>query len=136
MKNITFCCLFILAGQLSYSQSAITPVTKNTFIGKEMTVEEYMKQVDKTDKLVLVHFEADWCVLCKKLEPILKEIAVERIDKIEMLGVNTDENSKVAKHFAVDGLPIMILYKNGQIVWSLQGFISKKEILGILDVYQ
>ncbi len=95
-----------------------------------------MKRVNGTNKFVFIHFEADWCVLCKKLKPILNEIEIERKDKIDFIGVNMDDNPKISKHFEVDGLPIMILYKNGKIIWSVQGFLSKKEILGNLDAYQ
>ena len=101
-----------------------------------MSLEEFNRKVNNSTKPVLVAFEAEWCALCKKIKPILKEVATERKDKIDLLTINTDNNPKIAKHFEVDGLPLMLLYKNSKIVWSNQGFLSKPEILGILDVHQ
>jgi thioredoxin 1 len=103
---------------------------------QNMSMEEFNKKINGTSKLVLVDFEADWCALCKKLKPIMQEIATERKDRLDVLSINTDNNPKIAKHFEVDGLPLMLLYKNGQIIWSNQGFMSKPEILGTLDHYQ
>lgn len=136
MKTTKLCCLFIFAISFFYSQNKIIIETENTSSGKGLNVEEYMKQVNDPNKLVLVHFEADWCALCKKLEPLLNEIAIERKDKMKLFHINTDENPIITKHFEVDGLPIMILYKKGIIVWSIQGVMSKKEILGIIDEHQ
>jgi thioredoxin 1 len=131
-----YCFLFALLIELSFSQNSISNKEKAKKDPKGLSVEEFMKQVNNPGKSVLVHFEADWCALCKKIKPILDEIAVERADKIELLNINTDDNPEITKRFEIDGLPVMILYKQGKIVWSVQGFLSKKEILGNLDVHQ
>ena len=127
--------LFIIFSCSVYSQNTGTNENKSVKY-KELSVPEFTLLVNNSTRLVLVHFEADWCALCKKLKPILEEIAIERKDKVKILHINTDDNPKIAKHFEIDGLPIMILYKNGKIIWSMQGFLSKKEILGNLDLYQ
>ncbi len=131
-----FSCFFIIFYSTYFAQNIaiIRPAYKSQNQG--MTVEEYTRLINSKNKSVLVFFEADWCAICKKLKPILAEIAIERKDKIELLNINTDDNPKIAKHIEIDGLPVMILYKNGKIVWSNLGFLPKKEILGNLDVHQ
>jgi thioredoxin 1 len=136
MKTINCVFLFIFIFSFSYSQNTAPDKNSEKINRKNLGVEEYTRLTNNPDKAVLVHFEADWCALCKKLKPILSEIAAERKDKVEVFGINTDDNPKIAKHLEVDGLPIMILYKNGKIVWSMQGVLTKREILGNLDLYQ
>ncbi len=136
MKTVYYILLFIFIGSFLHSQNTTVNKNGDKVKLKGLSLEQFQGLINKQNKAVLIHFEADWCLLCKKLNPILDEIAVERKDRVEVLSINTDDNPIITKHFEVDGLPIMILYKHGKIVWSIQGFLSKKEILGNLDLYQ
>ncbi len=103
---------------------------------KGMSVETFMKKVNKKDTLVLVDFNADWCAPCKQLKPIVEQIAREKKGKAEVLMLDLDENPKLGEYFEINGLPVMMIYKNGRQLWQHEGFMDKTEILRKLNVYE
>jgi len=85
------------------------------------------------DKPVLVDFHADWCGPCKVLGPIIKEVASEVGDKVKILKVDVDKNQAASIKYGIKGVPTMILFKKGEIVWRQSGVVPKEEILKILE---
>jgi len=94
-----------------------------------MTVEEFKSKTSNTHKLVLVNLKADWCAICKKEAPIIEEIKSENQGTLEVLVLDTKANPLIADYFEVDGLPVLILYKDGVIVWDHMGAQTKSEIM-------
>lgn len=84
------------------------------------------------DKPVLVDFFADWCGPCKVLAPILKEVKDELGDSVSIIKIDVDKNQALASHYQVQGVPTMILFKNGKKVWRQSGALPKHEILKVL----
>jgi thioredoxin 1 len=82
---------------------------------------------------VLVDFHAEWCGPCKTMAPILEEIKEELGDNIRIVKVDVDKNTKAAVHYGVRGVPTMILFKNGQILWREAGVMPKHEILNVIQ---
>lgn len=82
---------------------------------------------------VLVDFHAEWCVPCKTMAPILEEIKEELGDSIRIVKVDVDKNTKAAVHYGVRGVPTMILFKNGQILWREAGVMPKGEIMSVIQ---
>lgn len=103
---------------------------------KGMSVEAFMKKVNKKDTLVLVDFNADWCAPCKQLKPIIEQIAREKKGKAAVLMLDLDENPKLGDYFEINGLPVLMIYKNGRQLWQHEGFMDKTEILRKLNVYE
>lgn len=97
-----------------------TPETKST----GMTMNEY-NELLKTNKLVLVDFNAVWCAPCKVMNPILEELATEFKDKLDVIKIDVDENKQVADGLQIENLPTFLLYKNGSIVWNGEGLTEK-----------
>ena len=84
----------------------------------------------------MVYFNADWCVPCIKLKPVVAQIETEEKDKSVLLSLNVDDNPEIATHFEINTLPIFYLYKNGKIVWQHTGIQTKKELSDKINQYK
>ena len=81
------------------------------------------------DKPALIDFYADWCGPCRKLSPVLEEIAAELKGKVYIYKVNVDKEPEIANAFNIEALPTLVfLPKKGEPV-AVRGFRSKESIL-------
>lgn len=95
------------------------------------TADNFIEEVFQSDKTVLIDFYADWCGPCKKLSPIVSEIADER-DDIKVVKVNVDQEQDVAIDFQVMSIPTLVVLKEGKVTNRAVGLIEKEEILELL----
>ena len=72
---------------------------------------------------VLVDFSAEWCGPCKTLAPILKQFAGNYAEKVRVIKVDVDKNPSVAAQYQIQGVPTMILFKQGKPVWRQSGVV-------------
>lgn len=103
---------------------------------KGLTIEQYNKKIVNNEKLVMVYFNADWCVPCIKLKPVIQQLETEEKDRSVFLKLNVDDNPEIATHFEINTLPLFYLYKNGKIVWQYTGIQSKKELSDKINQYK
>ncbi len=82
---------------------------------------------------VLVDFHATWCGPCKQLSPIIEEIAVDLKGKIKVIKIDIDKNQKAAEVYQIKGVPTMILFHKGKILWKQSGVMPKQNIIGIIQ---
>ncbi len=91
----------------------------------------FQKEVLESEKSVLVDFWAPWCGPCRRVVPLVEEIAEERSD-IKVVKVNVDEEQELAAQFQIMSIPTLMVFKNGKIVNKALGARPKKDILAML----
>lgn len=85
------------------------------------------------NKVVLVDFSATWCGPCQTLAPILQEVKEHFGDKLSVIKIDVDKNQALARNFSVQGVPTLILYKDGTQVWRQSGLLTKHDLIGIIE---
>ena len=89
--------------------------------------------IKESEVPVLVDFWAPWCGPCKMIAPIVEEIAEEYGDKAKICKVDTDEHREAAVEYAINAIPTVILFNNGEIAQKWVGLTTKKDITKELD---
>lgn len=92
-------------------------------------------EVINSDKPVLVDFSAEWCGPCKMMAPILKEAKDKLGDKATIIKVDVDRNREAAEHFQIQGVPTLILFKNGQVKWRQSGVVPANTLIQVINQY-
>ena len=82
---------------------------------------------------VLVDFWAEWCAPCKMVAPVVEKIAKEYIGKLKVGKVNVDDNAETPTQYGIQGIPTLILFKDGQVVNQLVGFQSEQKLKSAID---
>lgn len=103
--------------------SKVIAVTQDTF--KSVVVE--------SDKPVIVDFWAEWCGPCKKLSPIIEEIAHEMGDQVTVVSVDVDTERTLGAMFQIMSIPSVLIFKDGVKVDEFVGLRPKKEIVAKLE---
>lgn len=96
-----------------------------------VTKDNFVDEVFKSDKTVLLDFWADWCGPCRMVSPIVDEIAEENPD-IKVCKVNVDSQPELAATFEVDSIPSLFVLKDGAVVSKSVGAKPKEKILEML----
>jgi thioredoxin 1 len=93
----------------------------------------FRQEVLESATPVLVHFWAPWCGVCRLIEPSLNLLLKESGNRLKLVGVNADENLKLASRYRITTLPTVLLFQGGQVLYRLDSYQRREELRSILQ---
>lgn len=86
-----------------------------------LATDKTFDEVVKDERAVLIKFGAQWCQPCKRLAPVLKELAEENIMTLKVVEIDAEDNPQVASHYDINRVPVLLLMVNGEVVHTVKG---------------
>ncbi len=102
---------------------------------KNITKQQWTKEVINSDKPVLVDFWATWCVPCSKIAPIVEELAKEYEETVKFVKVDVDQNKDLATKYNVMSIPNLVIFLNGQVLAQSVGAASKESLREYIQMH-
>ena len=99
----------------------------------DVTETTFDQEVLGSDIPVVVDFNAKWCGPCRKLSPILDEIETTLAGKIKVAKIDADTNRELLTKYSVSGLPSLLIFKSGEPVERMVGFVPKSTIISSIE---
>jgi len=87
----------------------------------------------QSEKPVLVDFFAEWCGPCKTMSPILSNVKSKLGEDATIIKIDVDKNPQAAAAYQIRGVPTLILFKKGNIVWQQSGVVPERELLQVIQ---
>ena len=87
----------------------------------------------QSDKPVLVDYWAEWCGPCKMIAPILEEFSDEYNEKLKIAKLDVDSNQSTAGKYGIRGIPTLMLFKDGNVVATHTGALTKSQLTAFID---
>lgn len=82
---------------------------------------------------VLVDFYADWNESCLSMHPVIRDVAAALGDKAKVIKIDVEKNQELAEALRIKGLPTLMIYKEGQMVWRQSGELDANTIIGLVQ---
>ena len=103
----------------------------------EVTISQdnFTDEVIQSQTPVVVDFWAEWCMPCKMIAPVLKQISQDYAGKLKVAKVNVDDNGEIAQQFNIVSIPTLLLFKDGEVVGQQVGAVPRETIEGMFKAY-
>jgi thioredoxin 1 len=101
----------------------------------EVNSEIFEHEVLNSQTPVVVDFWATWCGPCRKLTPVIEEIAQGYDGKVKFTKLNVEQNQDIATKYSISGIPCLLIFKDGESVERMTGLMPKSTIISNIDKY-
>jgi len=95
--------------------------------------DDFDNHVNNSSLPVLVDYWAEWCGPCKAIAPILDELAKDYEGKVNIAKLNIDNNQNTPAKYGIRGIPTLMLFKDGNVIDTKVGALSKSQLVAFLD---
>ena len=95
--------------------------------------DDFDNHVNNSSLPVLVDYWAEWCGPCKVIAPILDELAKDYEGKVNIAKLNIDNNQNTPAKYGIRGIPTLMLFKDGNVIDTKVGALSKSQLVAFLD---
>ncbi len=93
----------------------------------------FSEEVLESSSPVLVHFWAPWCSLCRLIEPALAKLRSDSGDQVKLIGINADENLKLASSYRITTLPTVLVFQGGKLLHRVDSYHNREELRTVLQ---
>ena len=94
---------------------------------------DFEREVLKSDRPVIVDFFAEWCGPCRQIAPIIEQLAVAYGGKVKIAKLDVDESPLTAGRYNIRSIPMVLAFKNGQVVEQMMGVRSRSTYEEVAD---
>ena len=89
-------------------------------------------EIIQSNTPTLIDFHATWCGPCKAMAPILQETKQALGDQVQIIKIDVDKNQGLAQTLGVQGVPTLVLYRNGELIWRQSGVVPKHQLVEVV----
>ncbi|MGA7616233.1 MAG: thioredoxin [Thermoanaerobaculia bacterium] len=93
----------------------------------------FEQDVLRSETPVLVDFWAPWCGPCRVLGPVVDSLADRFAGRVQVAKLNVDDNPATAQKFGIQGIPTVILFKNGEVAERIVGLVPEEHLVRLIS---
>lgn len=96
---------------------------------------EFVAEMQSSPQLVLIYFWAPWCGPCRLMSPLMDWAATTYGDRLKVIKMEIDPNPETVAKYQVQGVPALVLLKDGELIASQEGAVGKQKLIEMLEAH-